>query len=225
MQTSISHFNTNSFVPPSHVCWKKQILGYKLASSTPTGSCGFYKQPPMHITVRRRRSQGFLACDIIAQDVYRLDSSEALKLAVLVSGSGRSVENLCESIEDGRLTRCKIALVIASKGRAGAIERVKRYGIHAHVIRPIDYGRDINRFSDAISNMLDDFSIDLVVMAGWMHFYLIPDRYFGKVLNIHPSLIPSFCGQGFYGSQVHEAVVRLICDLIQCTIFLKHIIS
>lgn len=139
------------------------------------------------------------------------------RLGVLVSGGGRSVENLCQAIVNGKLVRCEIAVVIASKNNAGAIERVKPFGVPTHVFRPIDYDKDTARFSDAISTMLDQFSVDFVVMAGWMHFYLIPDRYLSKVLNIHPSLIPSFCGRGYYGSRVHQAVVSLLKSLFPST--------
>lgn len=209
MRGSMFYFSANAFISPIHVCWRKSASRCTQASITSRGLSDPIQQSPNYFTTRKRHSSGFPVRSITAQDTQYSDRSHAHKLAVLVSGSGRSVENLCKSIEEGRLTRCEVALVIASKGKAGAIERVKKYGVPTRVIRPIDYEKDIVRFSNAISEILDSFSVDLVVMAGWMHFYVIPDRYFGKVLNIHPSLIPSFCGQGFYGSRVHEAVVRL----------------
>lgn len=124
-----------------------------------------------------------------------------------MSGGGRSLENICEKIDAGTLTCCSVSLVIASKKTAGAIEKAGRRAIPTSVLRLQDFERDTAQFSDAISDMLDEYNIDLVVLAGWMHFYLIPPRYEGKVVNIHPSLIPAFCGKGYYGHRVHEAVV------------------
>lgn len=134
---------------------------------------------------------------------------QKVKLAVMVSGGGRSLENICARIADGQLTGCEIRVVLASKQSAGAIQKAERYGIPAQVLRQCDFDNNTEAFSDAISALLDEYGIDLVVLAGWMHFYLIPQRYEGKVLNIHPSLIPSFCGKGYYGNRVHEAVVSL----------------
>lgn len=137
-----------------------------------------------------------------------LPSPPPKKLAVLVSGGGRSLENICERIERRALTGCRISVVIASKYTAGAIEKAERFGIPTRVLRFKDFARSTERFSDAISAALDEFGVDLVVLAGWMHFYFIPSRYEGKVINIHPSLIPAFCGKGYFGHHVHEAVVR-----------------
>lgn len=140
-------------------------------------------------------------------------SSVPKKLAILVSGGGRSLENICERIERRMLTGCQVSVVIASKNTAGAIEKAERFGIPTRVVRFKDFERSSERFSDALSVILDEFGVDLVVLAGWMHFYLIPPRYEGKVINIHPSLIPAFCGKGYFGHHVHEAVVRsfMIC--------------
>ncbi|KAI0560038.1 Formyl transferase [Gracilaria domingensis] len=125
----------------------------------------------------------------------------------MVSGSGRSLQNVCEQITSGQMEGCQVNLVIASKPTAGAISRAEHFGVPTRVVRQKDYDGNVESFSGAISHLLDEFKIDLVVMAGWMHFYLIPPRYDGKVINIHPSLIPSFCGKGYYGNLVHEAVV------------------
>lgn len=134
-------------------------------------------------------------------------TSSPKKLAVLVSGSGRSLENICERIDRGALTGCQVSLVIASKSTAGAIQKAERFGISTRVLRFKDFEKSIGLFSDAISSVLDEFGVDLVILAGWMHFYHIPPRYEGKVINIHPSLIPAFCGKGYYGHYVHQAVV------------------
>lgn len=143
--------------------------------------------------------------------------SELLRIAVLVSGSGRSLQNLCEKVHSDHLRGCEISLVIASKPSAGAIQRAENFGVPTRVVRQKDFNGNIEAFSDAISHVLDEFQVDLVIMAGWMHFYQIPTRYDGRVINIHPSLIPSFCGKGYYGSRVHEAVVSnlLFCSCCQ----------
>lgn len=133
-----------------------------------------------------------------------------LKIAVLISGGGRSLENICERIEAGTLTGCEISVVIASKKSAGGIQRAERFGIPTRVLRMRDFDNNTELFSCKVSNLLDEFSVDLVVLAGWMHFYLIPPRYEGKVINIHPSLIPAFCGKGYYGQRVHDAVVSAL---------------
>lgn len=143
---------------------------------------------------------------------------QKVKLAVMVSGGGRSLENICARIADGQLTGCEIRVVLASKQSAGAIQKAERYGIPAQVLRQCDFDNNTEAFSDAISALLDEYGIDLVVLAGWMHFYLIPQRYEGKVLNIHPSLIPSFCGKGYYGNRVHEAVLKFGAKVTGCTV-------
>lgn len=148
-----------------------------------------------------------------SRDVPNRKQDRSLNVAVLVSGSGRSLENLCEKVEDGSLSGCNMKLVISSKKTAGAIARAEKYSILAKVLRLKDFESDTEAFSEAISNSFDEIEADLVIMAGWMHFYKIPPRYDGKVINIHPSLIPAFCGQGFYGHRVHEAVVSLPSNL------------
>jgi phosphoribosylglycinamide formyltransferase 1 len=136
-----------------------------------------------------------------------------VRTGVLVSGGGRSLENICERIEAGSLTGISIDVVIASKASARALQRARRFGIETRVVQPGDYGHDSERFSDAVSGVLNSFNIDLVVLAGWLHFYRIPVHFVNKVLNIHPSLIPAFCGKGFYGHRVHEAVVSAECRI------------
>jgi phosphoribosylglycinamide formyltransferase 1 len=136
---------------------------------------------------------------------------QLVRTGVLVSGSGRSLENICERMEAGTLTGISIDVVIASKASAGAIQRARRFGIETRIVQPGDYRHDSERFSEAVSEVLDSFNIDLVVLAGWLHFYRIPAHFVNKVMNIHPSLIPAFCGKGYYGHRVHEAVVSAEC--------------
>lgn len=159
-----------------------------------------------------RRSRLITNCErtVVAQlsEGGARDDKSLKRLAVLVSGGGRSVENICERIQNGQLCGCRVCVVVCSKQNAGALDRVSRFEIPTRVVRLADYSKNVEKFSSAVSDILDAFDVHFVIMAGWMHFYRIPDRYLGRVINIHPSLIPAFCGKGFYGARVHEAVVR-----------------
>jgi phosphoribosylglycinamide formyltransferase 1 len=145
-------------------------------------------------------------------------AGQPLRTGVLVSGGGRSLENLCARIADGRLTGIDVTVVVASRATSGALGRAATYGVPARVVRPVDYDRDAARHSDAVSAVLDEFRVDLVVLAGWLHFYLIPDRFARRVVNIHPSLIPAFCGKGYFGHHVHQAVLDFGAKVTGCTV-------
>lgn len=146
-----------------------------------------------------------------------------VRTAVLVSGGGRSLVNLLQRLADGRLSQLAIVLVIASKASAGALRHASAAGIPTAVVSLRDH-RDAAdpaaSHSDAVSAALDGAGVGLVVLAGWLHFYAIPDRYAGRVLNVHPSLIPAFCGRGYYGAHVHEAVVAFGVKVTGCTVHL-----
>lgn len=142
------------------------------------------------------------------------DDKSLKRLAVLVSGGGRSVENICERIQNGQLCGCRVCVVVCSKQNAKALDRISRFEIPTRVVRLADHSKNVEKFSIAVSDVLDTFNVHFIIMAGWMHFYRIPDRYLSRVINIHPSLIPAFCGKGFYGARVHEAVVRSIISRI-----------
>lgn len=147
------------------------------------------------------------------------NSGSKLRAAVLVSGGGRSLSNLCERIESNLLSNVSICVAIASKKSAGAIDIAKGYKLPVRVAIAKEYSGRADEYSCAITDILDEFNPDLVVMAGWMHFYRIPAHYTGKVINIHPSLIPSFCGKGYFGDRVHRAVVSDFCNSTQTSIF------
>lgn len=188
----------NAFVSsstPFQQCTNKYFPHHKQVTLLPPNYVQQYRNT-------RRAHAKMMPMSVTAAD------GERRRLGVMASGGGRSVENLCELIDRGKLKRCEIVMMIASKSNAGALERVQRFGITTKVMRPRDYD-DSSSFSQAISSVFDDFAVDFIVMAGWMHFYVIPDRYLSKVINIHPSLIPSFCGKGYYGDRVHKAVVSL----------------
>ncbi len=132
-----------------------------------------------------------------------------LKLAVLVSGGGTNLQAIIDSIADGRITNARIEVVISNNKNAYALERAVKAGIPARCVSPKDYP---NRaaFNDALLDALEESGADLVVLAGCL--VVIPekivDRYENRIINIHPSLIPSFCGTDFYGLKVHEGVLE-----------------
>jgi phosphoribosylglycinamide formyltransferase-1 len=142
--------------------------------------------------------------------------SSAPRIAVLVSGGGRSLENLVEHTRDGRLD-AKVAVVITNKADCGALERARRLEIPAVVLdpekklSPADFSRDV--FVAA-----ESFGCDLVVLAGFLRLLVIPDRWEARVLNIHPSLLPAFGGKGFYGDKVHAAVLASGAKETGCTV-------
>ena len=131
-----------------------------------------------------------------------------LKVAVLVSGGGTNLQAILDAIDNGTITNAKVEVVISNNKNAYALERAKNHGIEALCISPKDYGtRDA--FNKAFLEKLDDWQPDLIVLAGFL--VVIPkqmiEKYRNRIINIHPSLIPSFCGTGYYGLKVHEGVL------------------
>lgn len=131
-----------------------------------------------------------------------------LKLAVLVSGGGTNLQAIIDSIADGRITDARIEIVISNNRRAYALKRAEKAGIPAKCICPQDY-ESREAFHEALLLALEESGADLVVLAGCM--VVIPERivrrYENRIINIHPSLIPSFCGKDYYGLRVHEGVL------------------
>ena len=131
-----------------------------------------------------------------------------LKLAVMVSGGGTNLQALIDQIEQNKLPNVKIEVVISNNKNAYALERAKKHGIAAETISKKDY-ESFDQFSAAILNLVESYSVDLIVLAGCL--MIIPEQivknYRNRIINIHPALIPSFCGDGFYGLKVHEAVL------------------
>ena len=132
-----------------------------------------------------------------------------LRIAVCVSGGGTNLQAIIDSIADKRITNAEIVLVFSNNKNAYAITRAKNAGIPTAVISPKDY-EDRNDFNKDFLKALDDSKPDLIVLAGCL--VVIPkemvERYENRIINIHPSLIPSFCGKGFYGLHVHEKVLE-----------------
>lgn len=133
-------------------------------------------------------------------------ASAPLRIAVLISGTGTGLQNLINRISDGRLRGVEIAIVISSRSTVEGVARAEAAGLPVEIIRSKDF-LEIERFSDQITLTLDIYDVNLVVQAGWLCYWRLPSRWLGKVINIHPALLPKFGGQGFYGRHVHEAVL------------------
>ena len=143
-------------------------------------------------------------------------AAEPLRLAVLISGGGTTLRNLLERINAGRLA-AQVVTVISSNSSARGLDFARVAGIPAHVVERSSYA-DLAAFSEAIFAPCRDADAQLVAMAGFLKLVEIPPDFAGRVLNIHPSLIPAFCGQGFYGHRVHEAVLAYGCKVSGCTV-------
>ena len=130
------------------------------------------------------------------------------KIAVLVSGGGTNLQALIDAEKRGELGAGKLSLVLASKPGVYALERAAQNGIDSVVLARKDYA-DIAAYSKAIAETLTAAGIDLVVLAGFMTIFdeQVYKAFPNKILNVHPALIPSFCGKGFYGLHVHEAAL------------------
>lgn len=131
-----------------------------------------------------------------------------LKIAVCVSGGGTNLQAIIDGIDSGIITNTQISVVISNNKNAFALERAKKHGIEAVCICPKDY-ESREAFNQDFLRQLDSYEVDLVVLAGFL--VVIPEqmiaRYRNRIINIHPSLIPSFCGTGYYGLKVHEGVL------------------
>lgn len=132
-----------------------------------------------------------------------------LKLAVLVSGGGTNLQTIIDSMADGRITNAEISVVISNNRNAFALERAKKNGIPAVCISPKDY-ETRDAFNEALLAKIQSYEADLIVLAGCL--VVIPEimvnAYPNRIINIHPSLIPAFCGTGYYGLKVHEGVLE-----------------
>jgi len=129
------------------------------------------------------------------------------RVAVLVSGGGTNLQALIDAQKGGAITNGEIALVVSNKADAFALERAKQAGIPTRVITRQEHGEN---FEQALIDALTQARIDLIVLAGFLSI-LSPDftrRYEERILNVHPSLIPSFCGKGYYGLKVHEEALK-----------------
>jgi len=132
-----------------------------------------------------------------------------LNISVMVSGSGSNLQAVIDGVESGQIKEAKIVQVISSSPKAFALERARNHGIKTVTVSKADFPEQAKR-AGAILNALQQEETDLVVLAGYMNILgpEIVEAYRGRIINIHPSLIPAFCGEGFYGMRVHEAVIQ-----------------
>lgn len=128
-----------------------------------------------------------------------------LKIGVLVSGGGTNLQAIIDKVKGGEISNTKISFVISNNPNAYALERARKAGIPAKCISPKSFDNR-KAFEDALLEAVDSYGVDLIVLAGYL--VIIPEemikRYKNRIINIHPSLIPSFCGTGCYGLKVHE---------------------
>jgi len=143
-------------------------------------------------------------------------SDRPLRLAVLISGGGTTLLNFLEHIRTGQLN-AEIVHVIASQPRCRGVERAQAAGLPVDVVRPRDFS-GVESFSSAVFELLRRSRCDVVALAGFLSLLHIPDDFLFKVLNIHPSLIPAFCGPGMYGHHVHEAAIARGVKVSGCTV-------
>ncbi|MDB5304975.1 MAG: Phosphoribosylglycinamide formyltransferase [Phycisphaerales bacterium] len=139
-----------------------------------------------------------------------------IKLAVLVSGSGTTFQNLADQVAAGALD-AEIKLVIGSRPGLGGLEKAAAAKVMNFVVDRREFD-DCASFSKEVFSLCDDAGVDLVCLGGWLCLLDIPPAYHGRVMNIHPALLPSFGGKGMYGRRVHQAVLDHGCKISGCTV-------
>ena len=130
---------------------------------------------------------------------------DPLRVAVLLSGEGTSLENLCEQIDKGRVP-ARVVAVLSSKVGVGGLRRAENRGIPARAV-PRREHPDVNEFNDRLHEALLPHDVELVALLGFLSPFQLRGRYEGRVINVHPALIPAFSGKGFYGRRVYDAVL------------------
>ncbi len=143
------------------------------------------------------------------------DRVKPIRLAVCASGGGTTLQNLIDRVADGRLN-AEIVQVIASRPGIQAIARAERAGLPVQVV--VRKGKSLEEFSTAVFEPIRNQAAELVLLAGFLSLVDIPDDYHQRVLNIHPSLIPAFCGKGYHGHAVHQAVIDYGAKISGCTV-------
>ncbi len=144
---------------------------------------------------------------------------EKLRVVVMVSGGGTNLQAIIDGVKDGTITNTEIVGVISNNRNAYALKRAEKNGIPGMCVSPKDYETRAV-FNEKLLEAVDGFAPDLVVLAGYL--VVIPpemiERYRNRMINIHPSLIPSFCGKGYYGLKVHEAALARGVKVVGATV-------
>lgn len=142
-----------------------------------------------------------------------------LNVVVLVSGGGTNLQAIIDAVESGAITNTKITGVISNNKNAYALERAKNHGVRGLCVSPKEYASR-EEFNEKFMETVDELKPDLIVLAGFL--VVIPsamiEKYRNRIINIHPSLIPSFCGTGFYGLKVHEAALARGVKVVGATV-------
>lgn len=142
-----------------------------------------------------------------------------LRLAVLVSGGGTNLQAIIDRVADGTITNTELAVVISNNYGVKALSRAEQAGIPAVCVSPKDY-TNREAFNQALLETVDSYQVDLIVLAGFL--VVIPEamieKYENRIINIHPSLIPAFCGTGYYGLKVHEAALERGVKVVGATV-------
>ncbi len=142
-----------------------------------------------------------------------------LRVVVMVSGGGTNLQAIIDAVDAGKITNAEIVGVISNNKNAYALERAAKHGIKGICVSPKDYETRAE-FNDALLETVDSFEADLIVLAGFL--VVIPEKmiaaYRNRIINIHPSLIPAFCGTGFYGLKVHEAALEKGVKVVGATV-------
>jgi len=142
--------------------------------------------------------------------------TKPVRLGVLISGGGRTLQNLLDRSEAGTLA-ARVVKVVSSRADAYGLVRAQQHGVPTAVVCRKDFD-SVEEFSRAITQQMEAAQVELIAMAGFLSLYRIPPRYAGRVMNIHPALLPSFGGKGFYGERVHQAVLDCGCKVSGCTV-------
>ena len=142
------------------------------------------------------------------------------RIAVLVSGGGTNLQALLEAEAAGKIPHGEISLVLANNPGAYALERAKNFGVPGAVVTKKECGGSQEKFEDTIQAVLERNGTDMIILAGFMSILSerFTSRWPGRIINIHPSLIPAFCGEGFYGLRVHEAALQRGVKLTGATV-------
>ncbi len=139
-----------------------------------------------------------------------------IQLAVLISGSGTTLQNLIDRIADGSLDAC-IGVVIVSRPGIAGVDKAKAAGLRCELVERRKFG-SVADFSRVVFEHCRKSGAELICLAGWLSLLDIPSDFSGKMMNIHPALLPSFGGKGMYGLHVHEAVLAAGCKISGCTV-------
>ena len=142
-----------------------------------------------------------------------------LRVAVMVSGGGTNLQAIIDAVESGRITNTELVAVISNNEGVYALERARKAGIRDIVVSPKNYDSR-EEFNKALIDTVDSLKVDLIVLAGFL--VVIPpemiDKYENRIINIHPSLLPAFCGTGYYGLKVHEAALKRGVRIVGATV-------